>query len=200
LRPFTFFPRVEACGATDVGRLDALAVDYSGGGFWTPPLLNSNEPSEVAVYHVQRPSAGPSPIVLVDRRPGRKVVRKQSPSCSSTRTVPNRIHDLPRVVLRLLEIRKPDGDRNHVGDNRPLVVGQVGRVAAAGWSFFDCHGPPRPRFAAHGQISCGTPSESVGAPLDLAGRRRWLSRWRRDHDPEALSRTTSSRLDWRRIG
>ena len=143
LRPFTFFPRVEAGRAADVGRLDTLAINYSRGRFGTSAFRYSDEPSEVVVYGVECPRSGPPPVVFVDGGPGRKVVREQPPGSSGARTVSDRVHDLPRVVSGLREVGKPNGDRNHVGDDRPFVVGEVGRIAAAGQMLFDCHGLPK---------------------------------------------------------
>lgn len=138
-RPFTFFSRVEAFRATDVSALHTLAIYNRGCRFRLLPCRCAYKPSELVMNGIQHSILCPPLVALEDGGPRRKVMREQPPRSARTRTIPNRVHELPRVVLRLLKICYPYGRRNHVSDERPFLIGQVGGVAEARWAFLESH-------------------------------------------------------------
>jgi len=90
---------------------------------------------DVIQYAVSRPPLVP----LIDRRERWKIMRELSPRTAGPRAVPNGVHDLSRVVLRLLEIPDPDRSRKQLGDETPFGIRQVGRIALAGRPLVDTH-------------------------------------------------------------
>jgi hypothetical protein len=90
---------------------------------------------DVVQYAFSRPSL----VALEDRRPRWKIMGELPPRCASARAITNRVHELARVVFRLLKVRYPDWRGDHLGDDGPLVVGQIGRIAAPLWTILDSH-------------------------------------------------------------
>ncbi len=141
LRPFTFFSRVESPGASDVGRLDALAIDDASRRFGLASLCEPYGPTEFIVERIEHPLSGPPLVALEDCGPRRKVVRQGAPRNARPRPVADGIEHLARMMLWLLQILDPDRRREPGGDELPLFVGQIGGVAAPGGTFLEGHAP-----------------------------------------------------------
>jgi len=79
-------------------------------------------------HPLPHPLPTPLPPVVVDRAPGRKVVRQQPPGAPRAQPVQHGVDQLAAVVDRWAATRL--GRRGQRRQQRPLRIGQVGRVAA----------------------------------------------------------------------
>ncbi len=131
LRPFTFFSRVEAAWATDVCRLDALAVEDRRRRLGVTSLGDSNATAKAVVEGVEHTSLRPLLVPLEDCRPGRQIVWQRSPRHARPRAVANRVEQFARRVARLLEVFKPNRRRNLRLHQSPLFVAQIAGVNPA---------------------------------------------------------------------
>jgi len=66
-------------------------------------------------------------------------MREQPPRRARACTVTNGVHELPRVMLRFLKIRYPSRCRDHLGDQSPRSIREIGGVAAPRRMVFDGH-------------------------------------------------------------
>src|SRR5580692_5334592 len=128
LRPFTFFSRVEAAWATDVGRLDALAIEDRRRRLGLASLGHANPTAQTVMDRVEHAVVGPPLIPLERRRPRRQIVRKRAPRHTRTSPIPDRVEQLARRVQRLLQVLEPHRRRYLRLDQRPFLVAQVARI------------------------------------------------------------------------
>src|SRR5271156_1610828 len=128
LRPFTFFSRVEAAWATDVRRLDALAIEDRCRGLRLASLGDANPTAQAVVDRIEHAVVVPPLIPLECRRPRRQIVWKGAPRHPRPRSISNRVEQLTRCVQRLLQILEPHRRRYLPLDERPFLVAQVARV------------------------------------------------------------------------
>src|SRR6266542_1772926 len=123
------------------GGLDALAVQHhrAGGGMAAlPQALLLAQPGKDLF---PQPLLPPQAPVVVDGLPGWKVVRQQPPGTAGAQPVQHGIDQLTAVVDRGAATRLGRGDKRR--QQRPLWIGEVGRVAATRGRHLDA--PCRPR-------------------------------------------------------
>src|ERR1700688_1250975 len=92
----------------------------------------------------------PAIHALRRRSPRREVMRQRPPRATRPRPVSNRVEHLSGVMQRLLEVRQPEWHRDHIGDDVPLVVGEIGGVALTVRAFRHAHVAPKTTSSTKG--------------------------------------------------
>jgi hypothetical protein len=99
LAPPDFFPHIEAPFGTANGTgFDRLAVDDGGTGLSMAALLFANLHAQGLQDLIPDPFAGPSPKVVIDGAPGRKLMGQQSPRAPTAQDVEDGIDQLASRV------------------------------------------------------------------------------------------------------
>ena len=113
------------------GGLHGLASDDGGAGL---SLVAHSAPDSAAAQgmpHLPGAVLPPAPAVLVDHRPGRKVMGPQTPRAAATENREEGIADVARRIV--LGASSRVGGRPIGGNQRPFRVREVGRVRCAGF-------------------------------------------------------------------
>src|SRR5579883_588953 len=118
--------RVETLGASDLGGLDALAVDDAQRRLLVATRLDSCTSAQRVQRALERAVITPLVIVMFYDMPWRKVVWQEAPLAARPLLVQHGVHDLAPLILRLLGPRL--GLRNKLFQLLPLRVRQVRRI------------------------------------------------------------------------
>jgi len=108
------------------GTLQRAPVDHRRTGLAFAALADANDAAHVAHHGLETPGLVPAPPLLVDRRPGRKVIGQQPPRCASAGQPAQRVEHLAQRVapLRGLFVDQRQVRRHEV----PLFGADVARV------------------------------------------------------------------------
>ena len=114
---------IEAANATAFGRLDALAVDDTGGRARLSTFQITGGGDEVMVYPAQDAAVAPVVEVALHGRPVREILGQKRPRAAAGRQIQDGVHHLPQVSRS----GAPDRawSRQERGDQAPLTVRQV---------------------------------------------------------------------------
>ncbi len=95
---------------------------------WTSSRGDGRGWSWMVVDGLQYSLCGPSPVPIINRIVRRQIMRELPPSTACTCTVPNAVHDFPRVMEWLLHVPDPNRRWNHLFNEIPFGVGQIRRI------------------------------------------------------------------------
>jgi hypothetical protein len=109
--------------------LDRRAIDNPGAGL----AVFACGLTDIAAYEVMHEVPGavlaPGANIVIDRRPGREVMGEQAPGAAPAHDIEDTIEDFSLGVLRRSASRLDLGDIRC--DQRPFVIGEIGRVRLA---------------------------------------------------------------------
>jgi hypothetical protein len=94
-----FLAAIIAMWPTDTGRFHRLAVENPGGRLWFTSYSCSFCFAQRRVNALPQAGHSPSPEIVIDRFPRRKLVWQQAPGTATTHNVQNPIHDLALIMF-----------------------------------------------------------------------------------------------------
>jgi hypothetical protein len=114
--------------------------------------------ADIAAYEVMhevpRAVLAPGANIVIDRRPGREVMGEQAPGAAPTNDIKDAVEDFSFGVLRRSASRLDLGDIR--GNQRPFVIGEIGRVR-----FAEFHAPQFTLSSVPGETFFNTLSDTL---------------------------------------
>ena len=138
---FDLFARIVAMLARDVGRFDALAVQAPGGGMFMSARLPAYLGTQGIVQALPVTAVTPLPKVMIDTFPLRILPGQSSPLDAAHHHIQDGIEDQTHLQAPWPPARFCR--RNHILDQIPLVISQIG------WVLWVAHSRSLPNHADH---------------------------------------------------